>query len=91
MTKEIYLVQPDGGETLLLSSLDASEAQELWEWYCYTKPIGPAVRLALKQDFRSTCCITAAGTLIDGSANARLTGCQLALDDEHAESAMSSE
>ena len=72
MAKDIYLVRPDGGEILLSSSLSSGDIEELWEWCCCTKPIGPSVRMAFRQDSRRDFCVTATGTKLESSARARL-------------------
>ena len=72
MAKEIYLVRPDGEEILLSSSLSPGDIEETWEWCCYTKPIGPSVRMAFRQDSGRNLCVTAAGTKLESSTHLRL-------------------
>jgi len=39
-------VKPDHGKKLLASGLEPDELAELREWFCYTKPLGPSIRIA---------------------------------------------
>jgi hypothetical protein len=36
---------PNYDEMLVLSELEPAEINELREWYCHTKPIGPSIRI----------------------------------------------
>jgi hypothetical protein len=81
MVEEIYLVRPDGGETLLSSSFDPGDLEPLWEWCCYTKPIGPSVRIAYRQDSQAGCRVTTAGTESE-SPRAESAERQRTLEDE---------
>jgi len=38
-------VRPDYEGMLVLSGLEQAEIDELREWYCHTKPIGPSIRI----------------------------------------------
>lgn len=33
-------------DQIIASGLDAEEIEELRDWYCYTKPIGPSIKIA---------------------------------------------
>jgi hypothetical protein len=81
MVEEIYLVRPDGGETLLSSSFDPGDLGALWEWCCYTKPIGPNVRVAYRQDSQVGCRVTTTGTESE-SLRAELAEPQPTFEDE---------
>jgi len=48
--------------TSVFSGLEPSEIDQLMEWYCYTKPIGPSIRVvATSASPRSGFCVVAAG------------------------------
>ena len=57
-------VQPDSRQDLVLSvsGLNPDEIHGLWEWFCYTKPIGPTIRVvAPASSSHAGFCVVAAG------------------------------
>jgi hypothetical protein len=54
--------QTEHGNDAVLSGLDAAEIDELREWFCYTKPLGPDIRIAATPaSGGSGFCVVAAG------------------------------
>ena len=46
---DIYKIQADGSEELLASGLTRTEVEDLREWFCSTKPLGPGIQVVAKQ------------------------------------------
>lgn len=44
----IFRVQHDGREDLVASGIQPAEVDGLLEWFCYTKPIGRAMRIEVR-------------------------------------------
>ena len=44
---DVFIVRFDGVEELLASGLSSVETDEVREWFCYTKPLGPSVKIAV--------------------------------------------
>jgi hypothetical protein len=45
---DIFRVQHDGREDLVASGIQPGEVDGLREWFCYTKPIGRAMRIVVR-------------------------------------------
>jgi len=56
-------VQTDHGNELLASRLEPAELDVLREWFCYTKPIGPSIKIIATpaSDEPSGFCVVATG------------------------------
>jgi hypothetical protein len=61
---DIYRVQQDGSEDLVVSGIPPAEVPGLREWFCYTKPIGRATRIVVRPTSQGDSAFTvqAAGT-----------------------------
>jgi hypothetical protein len=46
---------------LVLSGLDPDEVDQLREWYCNIKPLGPSIRIIASASGACGFCVTAAG------------------------------
>jgi hypothetical protein len=60
----IVSVQTHHGEELVFSELEAAELDELREWFCYTKPMGPSIKIVATPASaeRAGFCVVATGT-----------------------------
>jgi hypothetical protein len=45
---DVFRVRSDGAEELLASGLSSKEIAALREWFCYTKPLGHGVKIAVR-------------------------------------------
>ena len=45
---DVFRVRSDGAEELLASELSAEEVDALREWFCYTKPLGHGMKIAVR-------------------------------------------
>jgi hypothetical protein len=55
-------VRLDDAEVLLLTGLEPDEIGDLREWYTYTKPIGPSIKIrATASSCEQVFCVVAAG------------------------------
>jgi hypothetical protein len=59
---EVFQVQCDGKEHLVASGLSPAEAYDLWEWWCYTKPLGPDVKVVVRAGGQSRLSMNTTGT-----------------------------
>ena len=55
----------DKGDGLLSSTLDPAEFADHREWHCYTKPIGPGLRIVVRQGPQRGFQVTSAGTHVE--------------------------
>jgi hypothetical protein len=58
---DVYKVQQDGNEELLLSGVSRAEIDEVREWFSNTKPLGPGISLVVKQSSEAPYRLTSAG------------------------------
>ena len=60
----IVAVQTDHRKELIFSGLEAAELDELREWFCYTKPMGPSIKIVATpaSTERAGFCVVATGT-----------------------------
>jgi hypothetical protein len=42
--------------------LEADEPMDLWEWFCYVKPIGPSLRISIRQGSQGGLSASTSGT-----------------------------
>jgi hypothetical protein len=47
-TMDVFKVASDGGEELLASGLSSKEIADLRDWFCYTKPLGHGMKIAVR-------------------------------------------
>src|SRR6202044_800585 len=61
---DIFRVQHDGSEDLVVSGLHPAEVDGIREWFCYTKPIGRGMRIVVRptSEADSAFSVQAAGT-----------------------------
>ena len=61
---DIFRVQHDGSEDLVVAGLHPAEVDGLREWFCYTKPIGRGMRIVVRptSEEDSAFSVLAAGT-----------------------------
>ncbi len=45
---DVFIIRSDGGEELLASGLSSAEIDALREWFCYTKPLGQSMKIAVR-------------------------------------------
>ena len=62
---QVVEVWADEGDGLLSSTLDPAEFVDHWEWHCYTKPIGPGLRIVVRQGSQPGFQVTSAGTDVE--------------------------
>lgn len=58
---DIYKIRSDGERELLCSGLNSAEVQEFLEWFSYTKPLGPSVKIVVRESSALVCAFTSAG------------------------------
>ncbi len=49
---DVYKVHDDGSEHLLASGLNANEVLDLEEWWRYTTPLGPSIKIVVRPMFQ---------------------------------------
>jgi len=59
---DLVETRPDGSEFLLASGLSAGEANEVLDWWRYTKPFGPSVRIVVRELSGGAVGVSTAGT-----------------------------
>ena len=59
---DVFAVQEDGSEQLLASGLDTGKAHELEEWWRYTKPFGPGVKIVVRSHLQAVAGWSTTGT-----------------------------
>jgi hypothetical protein len=59
---EVIAVQEDGSEQLLASDVDSRNAGELEEWWRYTKPFGPGVKIVVRSNLQAVAGWSTTGT-----------------------------
>ena len=59
---DLVEVRSDGCENLLASGLTASEVNEVLDWWRYTKPFGPSVRIVIREHPGGAVGVSTAGT-----------------------------
>ena len=55
----------DGSEHVLATDLTPGEVDGILNWWRYTKPIGPNVKLLVRDDCGGIVCVCATGTALD--------------------------
>jgi len=70
---DIFTVQDDGSEQLLASGLDPGEVGELEEWWRYTKPFGPGIKIVVRLDLLTVAALSTSGTEPGPGLQARYT------------------
>ena len=68
---QVVQIRADENEGLLSFTLDPAEFADHWEWHCYTKPIGPGVRIVVMQGSHRGFQVTSTGTLVESSEQLR--------------------
>jgi hypothetical protein len=53
--------------------LEPDEPMDLWEWFCYVKPIGPSLRISIKQGSREALSASTSGTEPDEKRNQEMS------------------
>ena len=59
---DVFAVHQDGREQLLASGLDSGKAGELGDWWRYTKPFGPGVKIVVRSNLQDVVGWSTAGT-----------------------------
>ena len=59
---QVFEVFEDGDERFLGHVLTQSELNEILDWWRYTKPFGPNVRIVVRDRARNALTVTSAGT-----------------------------
>jgi len=62
---DLIEVRSDGNEQLLASGLTRSEVVEVLDWWRYTKPFGPSVKIVAREDTGSTFGVSTTGTDVE--------------------------
>jgi hypothetical protein len=62
---DLIEVQSDGNEHLLASGLTPREIREILDWWRYTKPFGPEVKIVVREQTANAFCLTATGTDVE--------------------------
>jgi len=55
----------DGNEHLLASGLTVGEVNEVLDWWRYTKPFGPSVKIVVREHSESTVRVCTTGTDVE--------------------------
>jgi hypothetical protein len=71
---QVVEIRADDDQGLLSSTLDSAEFADHWEWLCYTKPIGPGVRIVVKQGCHRGFQVTSTGTHVESSRTTERDG-----------------
>ena len=59
---DLVETRPDGNEHLLASGLTAGEVNEVLDWWRYTKPFGPSVKIVVREHSGAAAGVSTAGT-----------------------------
>ena len=62
---DLIEVRSDGNEHLLASGLTRSEVVEVLDWWRYTKPFGPSVKIVARETTGSTFGVSTTGTCVE--------------------------
>jgi len=62
---DLVEARSDGNEQLLASGLTPTEAVEVLDWWRYTKPFGPSVRIVVREDAGSIVGVSTTGTYVE--------------------------
>lgn len=59
---DLFEVRSDGNEQLLAAGLTPGEVDEFLDWWRYTKPMGPSVKIIVREDSGNVIGLSTAGT-----------------------------
>jgi|KBSMisStaDraftv2_1062788.scaffolds.fasta_scaffold271576_4 hypothetical protein len=59
---DLIEARSDGNEHLIASGLTAGEVNEILDWWRYTKPFGPSVRIVVRAHSGDSVGVSTAGT-----------------------------
>jgi hypothetical protein len=59
---DAFTVRYDGSEEFLAGGLDTREVRELQEWWRFTKPLGPGVRIVIRAESQIVATFSTSGT-----------------------------
>ena len=59
---DLVEARSDGNEQLLASGLTPGEVDDVLDWWRYTKPIGPSVKVLVKEDTWNALGVSTTGT-----------------------------
>ena len=64
---DVFLIEAGHPERILVSAIDRARADDLLNWFCYTKPMGGDLKIIARPRSRShpVFCVHTAGTDID--------------------------
>lgn len=62
---DLIEVRSDGNEHLLASGLTPREIDEVLDWWRYAKPVGPDVRIEVREQTGNPLFLTATGTDVE--------------------------
>jgi hypothetical protein len=58
---DLFEVRSDGNEQLLAGGLTPGEVDEFLDWWRYTKPLGPSVKIMVREDSGNAIGLSTAG------------------------------
>jgi hypothetical protein len=64
---DLFETRSDGSEQVLAKGLTPSEVDDLLNWWRYTKPIGPSVKIVVRNHPGSSFGLSTTGTGLDES------------------------
>jgi hypothetical protein len=62
---DLIEARSDGNEQLLASGLTPTEVVEVLDWWRYTKPFGPSVKIVVREATGSSFAVSATGTYVE--------------------------
>jgi hypothetical protein len=62
---DLIEARSDGSEKVLASGLTPGEVDEALDWWRYTKPFGPNVKILVKENARMAFGVSATGTAVE--------------------------
>jgi hypothetical protein len=62
---DVFRIRSDGREELLASGLSSEEIDEVREWFCNTKPLGPSMKIVMRSAPTSGFSVFTAGSRPD--------------------------
>jgi hypothetical protein len=62
---DLVEMRSDGNEHLLASGLTVGEVNEVLEWWRYTKPFGPSVKIVVREHSESAVGVSTIGTDVE--------------------------
>lgn len=62
---DLIEARSDGKEELLASGLTAGEVSEVLDWWRYTKPFGPSVKIVAREHLESAVRVRTTGTDVE--------------------------